>query len=152
MWLFVVGVWFYILCSLWRAIGVVVPWILWRERERGYLLVVCLDVWLWWKYCRVVSCSRCRILCRAAHICWCSIPGILGLSWFWRVLFGPSPEGSFEIGEGRVYVYFWHLGVVVHYDVCRKVVVYLSVSHEAIRCVTEDALCLCPGGSLCLLG
>ena len=46
-----------------------------------------------------------------------------------------APEGAFEIGVGRVYV-FLHLDVLVHNDVCREAVVYLSMSPEAIRCVT----------------
>jgi hypothetical protein len=89
MWAFGVDVWVCILYSLWRAIGGVVPWISWIERERVCPLVVCLYGWVWWGYCHEVSCSRYRILCKVVHMCWCSIPGILGLSWFWRVLYGP---------------------------------------------------------------
>ncbi len=89
LWVCAVGVWVFIFCSLWRAIGGGVSWILWIERRRVCPLVVCLYVWVWWEYFRVMSCSRCRILCRVVHMWWCSIPGILGLAWVERVFCGP---------------------------------------------------------------
>ena len=39
-----------------------------------------------------------------------------------------APEGAFETVVGRVYIFFGHLGVLVHHDVCGKAVVYLSMS------------------------
>jgi hypothetical protein len=44
-------------------------------------------------------------------------------------------EGAFEVGVGRVYVFFLHFGVLVYHDVCREAMVYLSMSSKAIRCV-----------------
>ena len=50
-----------------------------------------------------------------------------------------SPECSFKVGVGGVYVFFGDFGVFIHHYVSGEAVIYLAVRAKSISRITEDA-------------